>query len=376
MALARVDRPAVVLYSGPMRAGRLRRARAHDPGRVGGGRRARRAGCSTRAELDDDRARGLPGRRAPAPGNFTANTMAIALDCLGLGDRSATGSIPADARRREGRARRPGRARSPCELARRAARPRAASSTAARSRNAMAGVAASGGSTNGFLHLLAIAREAGRASSRSTSWPRSARARRCSPTSRRAGATWPRTCDRAGGTPTLIRELIRGGHVDGAAPTVDGRHARRGDGRRARARRRGASRDAVQAARRRCTRCAATSRRTGAVLKLAGTERTRTPGPARVFDDEAVVHRRGARRRDRSEGDVLVVRYEGPAGGPGMREMLERHVVGGRRRAGRVGRARHRRALLRRHARADGRATSRPRRRAAARSPRSATATW
>ena len=57
-------------------------------------------------------------------------------------------------------------------------------------------------------------------------------------------------------------------------------------------------------------------------MKLAGTERRAHTGPARVFDDEAVLRRRRSARGDVEEGDVLVVRYEGPAGGPGMREML------------------------------------------------------
>ena len=80
-------------------------------------------------------------------------------------------------------------------------------------------------------------------------------------------------------------------------------------------------------------------------MKLAGIARTRQTGPARVFDDEfaCVTAVREGRVRP---GDVLVVRYEGPAGGPGMREMLSRHLVRRRRRARRVGRARHRRALL------------------------------
>ena len=83
----------------------------------------------------------------------------------------------------------------------------------------------------------------------------------------------------------------------------------------------------------------------GAVVKLAGTERTRAPGPARVFDSEeacvAAVRSGGV-----EPGDVLVVRYEGPAGGPGMREMLSVTSVRRRRRAGRERGARHRRALL------------------------------
>jgi len=130
------------------------------------------------------------------------------------------------------------------------------------------------------------------------------------------------TLHRAGGTPALIRELIAGGYVDGAAPTVAGpplgaatAGAAAPDG------------DVLFS-------CAAPYKAAGALrtlrgnlapegslVKLAGTERTRQTGPARVFDAEAACV--AAVRDGRvAPGDVLVVRYEGPAGGPGMREML------------------------------------------------------
>ena len=122
----------------------------------------------------------------------------------------------------------------------------------------------------------------------------------------------------AGGTATLIRELIRRGHVDGAAPTVDGRtlaeataDAPEPDG------------EVIGELKPRGSLYALRGNLApeGAVLKLAGTERRVHTGPARVFDDEAscteAVH-----AGEIAEGSVLVVRYEGPAGGPGMREML------------------------------------------------------
>jgi dihydroxy-acid dehydratase len=128
--------------------------------------------------------------------------------------------------------------------------------------------------------------------------------------------------DRVGGTPALIRELVRGGHIDGAAPTVEGDTL---EG----ATRTGAAPDgevlfplerpfkptgALYALR-------GNLAPDGCIVKLAGTERRVHRGPARVFDseDECTDAVRAGVAQD---GDVLVVRYEGPAGGPGMREML------------------------------------------------------
>ena len=130
------------------------------------------------------------------------------------------------------------------------------------------------------------------------------------------------TLHRAGGTPALIRELIAGGLLDGDAPTVAGvslaaatADAPAPDG------------DVLfpHAAPYKPSGALRTLRGNlapdGSLVKVAGIERTSQAGPARVFDDEAscvAAVRAGAVR----PGDVLVVRYEGPAGGPGMREML------------------------------------------------------
>src|SRR5213078_4592960 len=166
MALARVDRPAVVLYSGPMRAG---------PGGVTI-QDVWEAIPGPRAALDELERVACPGAGTCA-GHFTANTMAVALDFLGLA-RLGDGLVPADELERKQDA-----ARAAGELAvtlqysaRRFLDKRALL-------NAMAGIVASGGSTNGLLHLLALAREADVA---------------------------------------LLRELIRGGLVDGSSLTVGG----------------------------------------------------------------------------------------------------------------------------------------------------------
>ena len=188
-------------------------------------------------------------------------------------------------------------------------------------RNAMAGVAATGGSTNGLLHLLAIAHEAGV----KVTLDELAEVAAATPVIASlvpSGRYVAEDMHKAGGTPVVIKELIAGGQIDGDAPAVQGgtlgsvvADAPVPDGK-------------VLAA-------TATPFKPsgslyalrgnlapdGAAVKLAGTERTQHSGPARVFDSEeacVIAVRSGAVE----PGDVLVVRYEGPAGGPGMREML------------------------------------------------------
>src|SRR3954447_4265284 len=156
MALARVDKPAVVLYSGPMRAGRVggrdvtiqdawEAVAAFERGRIG------------REDLDALERQVCPGAGTCA-GHFTATARAVARDCLGLGIAGDALSPAEDRAEKAEAAARAGRL----------AVERARSGPAARAfldrralRNALAGVAATGGSTNGLLHLLAIAHEAG-----------------------------------------------------------------------------------------------------------------------------------------------------------------------------------------------------------------------
>src|SRR4051794_22578416 len=156
MALARVDKPAVVLYSGPMRAGRLRgrEVTIQDVWEAVG---AEERGLMPRAELDELERVACPGPGTCA-GHFTANTMAIALDCLGI-TRIGDGLIPADEHEAKGAA--AARAGTlAVELAGQGGSARRFLDRRALL-NAMAGIAGSGGSTNGVLHLLAIAHEGG-----------------------------------------------------------------------------------------------------------------------------------------------------------------------------------------------------------------------
>jgi dihydroxy-acid dehydratase len=316
MALARVDKPAIVLYSGPMRAGRWRGEPVTIQD-VWEGVAAYDRGALTRAALDQLERDACPGIGTCA-GHFTANTMAIALDCLGialLGDGLIAAADTAEKALAAARA---------GELA-------VALASGGRSArdfmdrrallNAMAGIVATGGSTNGVLHLLAIAHEAGVALTLDELTEVAARTPVIA-SLLPAGRFAAEDLDRVGGPAVVIAELIRAGLFDGTAPAVAG-------GTIAEASASAAAPDGtviVSADRPfkpsgalHCLR--GNLAPDGSLVKLAGTQRTRQVGPARVFDSEEECTR-AVRAGSIAAGDVLVVRYEGPAGGPGMREML------------------------------------------------------
>ena len=316
MALARLDVPSAFLYSGPMAAGswRGRSVTIQDVWEAVG---AEERGLASREELDELERHACPGGGTCA-GQFTANTMAVALDCLGIshiGD-ALIGATDAGAKG---------------EAAARAAQlalGAVAAGVTARAfldrralLNAMAGIVATGGSTNGVLHLLAIAREAGVVLTLDDLVEVAGR----TPVLASLVPTGEYTAgdlQRAGGTAVVIRELVRGGLMDGDAPTVAGptlaeatRYAPAPDGEVLFTLERPFKETGTLHVLR------GNLAPDGSLLKLAGGSRRRQQGPARVFDGEeacsAAVRSGGVR-----EGDVLVVRYEGPAGGPGMREML------------------------------------------------------
>jgi dihydroxy-acid dehydratase len=307
MALARLDRPSVVLSGGPMLAGRFhgRAVTIQDVWEAVG---AHESGRMSREDLDELERVACPGAGYCA-GNFTANTMAIVVDFLGLGV-IGDGLIPAaHAAEKDAAAERAGALA--VALAGRG-------TTALRFldrralENAMTGVVASGGSTNGFLHLLAIAREAGVDLSLADLAQISARTPVIADLAP-GGGFMAEDLHRAGGSATLIRELISSGHLDGDAPTVDGRTlaeatagAPDADGR------------VVGSFKPRGSLYALRGNLApeGCVLKLAGTQRRVHTGPARVFDDEPSCID-AVRSGGLQPGDVLVVRYEGPAGDPG-----------------------------------------------------------
>jgi len=312
MALARVDRPGLVLSGGPMLAGRAngRALTVQDLWEA--------VGAHERGRLPRDELDALERAACPGPGycsgNFTANTMAIAVDFLGLGV-IGDGLIPAAyVEEKDAAAARAGSLA--VSLAERGVTARSFLDRRAIG-NAMAGVVASGGSTNGFLHLLAIAREAGVDVSLDDLAAISARTPVIANLA--PGGPWMASdLHRVGGTATLIRQLAAGGYVDGDAPTVDDRtlgeatvDAPAPDGEVTGSFKHRGSLYALRGS----------LAPEGAVIKHTGVQRRRHSGPARVFDDEQSCIR-SVRAGEIDEGEVLIVRYEGPAGGPGMREML------------------------------------------------------
>jgi dihydroxy-acid dehydratase len=316
MALARVDKPAVLVYSGPMRAGSWhgRSVTIQDVWEAVG---AEERGLMSREDLDELERVACPGEGTCA-GHFTANTMAVAVDCLGIacvGD----GLVPADEHELKGEAAARAGALA-VQLVEQGVTARRFLDRRALL-NAMAGIAATGGSANGVLHLLAIAHEGGVPL---TLEDLTGVARRTPVIASLApsGRWMAADLDRVGGTRTVIRELVRGGHVDGAAPTVDGRtlgdataDAQHPDGEVVSTLEEPfEQKGALHALR-------GNLAPEGSLVKLSGTTRRSHRGPARVFESEEACTD-GVRAGLVAGGDVLVVRNEGPAGGPGMREML------------------------------------------------------
>jgi len=188
--------------------------------------------------------------------------------------------------------------------------------------NAIAAVAATGGSTNAVLHLLAIAREAGVPLALEHFDRVSARVPLIADL--KPGGRFVATdLHRAGGIPLVARRLIEGGFIDGSALTVTGRTL-------------GAeAAEAIETPGQEVVRpldrpiqptgglaiLHGNLAPEGAVVKLAGHEWRRHRGPARVFDVEEAAFA-AVERGAITPGDVVVIRYEGPSGGPGMREML------------------------------------------------------
>jgi dihydroxy-acid dehydratase len=188
--------------------------------------------------------------------------------------------------------------------------------------NAIASVAATGGSTNAVLHLLAIAREAGVTLDLTTFDRTSARVPLLADL--KPGGRFVATdLYRAGGTRLVAKRLLDAGLLHGEAMTVTGRTIAQ------------EAKDAVETADQEVVRPLAAPIKPngglvilsgnlapdGAVMKIAGHDITRFRGPARVFDSEEAAFEAVQQGRIHA-GDVVVIRYEGPRGGPGMREML------------------------------------------------------
>ena len=315
MALARLDRPAVMLYGGPTAPGQFegRDVTIQDVFEAVGAHAAGRISRERLAVLEDH---ACPGAGA-CGGQYTANTMSVAVTLLGLSPMGAS-EVAAEDPAKLDEARRCGELvmqmiaadRRPSQLLTRTAFD-----------NAIASVAATAGSTNAVLHLLAIAREAGVALAIDDFDAISART--------------PVICDlkpggrftavdmtRAGGVRLLTRRLLDAGLVRDA-PTCTGRSladeiagATAGDGP-------PVFRPVAEPVQPRggFAILRGSLAPDGCVVKLAGHDRHRHTGPARVFDGEEAAFAAVQAGQIRP-GDVVVIRHEGPRGGPGMREML------------------------------------------------------
>ena len=316
MALGRLDIPGLVLYTGSIAPG-VFRGRDVTVGDVYEAIGAYAAGHMTAEDLHELESVACPGAGA-CGGQFTANTMSTILEFIGLSPAGANG-IPALSKRKAKAAEDAGRLA--VDLVRRDVRPRHIVTRDALE-NAAASVAATGGSTNGLLHLLAIAREFGipftiddfdRVSART---PVLADMK-----------PWGRfhavDVDRAGGVALVARELAKQGLVHVDAPTVDGRTF--GDVATAVEERPGQEvirpidNPIKPSGSLRILRGNLAPE--GCVVKLT-VDRKEHRGPARVFDGEPACFE-AVKAGKIVAGDVIVIRYEGPAGAPGMPEMLQ-----------------------------------------------------
>ncbi|MHB1539409.1 MAG: dihydroxy-acid dehydratase [Solirubrobacteraceae bacterium] len=316
MAIVRLGIPGLMLYGGSIRPG-VFRGQEVTIQQVFEAVGAHAAGRITDQELHELEQAASPGAGA-CGGQFTANTMAMAFEVLGISP-AGSAMVPAEDGRKLDVARQAGElvvemlaaGRTPERII-----------TRESLQNAIAAVATSGGSTNGVLHLLAVASEAGidltidefDAISQRTPLLCDLQP---------GGRYFATDLHEAGGVPLVLKRMSEAGILNGDALTVTGRTI---------------GEHAAEAAETEGQVVVApvsdpikptggfailhgNVAPDGCVVKLAGHERRLHKGPARVFDGEeaamAVVMRREIR-----EGDVVVIRGEGPAGGPGMREML------------------------------------------------------
>jgi dihydroxy-acid dehydratase len=316
MALARLNVPGVLLYGGSIAPGQFHE-KAVTIQEVFEAVGAHAAGTMTDADFCTLEDQACPGAGA-CGGQFTANTMAIASEFLGIA-ALGSGSVPATDPKKADVARAAGE--RVMSLVRSGVRPRDIITRTALE-NAIASVATTGGSTNAVLHLMAIAREAGleldladfdRISARTPLYV----------DLKPSGRFVATELHQAGGSLLVAKRLVEVKAIDGSAQTVTGRTLA------------AEAAAAVETSGQEVVRPAGQPLKTsgglvilhgslapdGSVMKISGTERMTHRGPARVFDSEEAAFD-AVQRQSIAAGDVVVIRYEGPSGGPGMREML------------------------------------------------------
>jgi len=317
MALVRIDRPGILLYGGSIMPG-IWRGRQVAVGEVYEAIGAAAAGKITDADLAELEAVACPGAGA-CGGQYTANTMSMLMEVIGLSPVGFN-SIPAVVPEKQRAAERMGWLAM--DVLERDLRPSQILTRRAFD-NAIAAVAASGGSTNAVLHLLALAREVG--------------VDLAIDEIDRISRRTPLLCDlkpggrfaavelhRAGGIALLTKRLIEGGFVDGDAITVTGRTLAE------------ECESVTETAGQQVVAPLSSPLRSegglvvlhgnlapeGSVTKITQHTPVSHRGPARVFNREEDAFAAVTAGRIKP-GDTVVIRYEGPRGGPGMREMLQ-----------------------------------------------------
>ena len=321
MALARVNIPGLMLYGGSIAPGQLAQPDGtHKDITILNVFEA--IGSHAAGKISDDELEAVEAAACPGPGacggQFTANTMAMAGEFLGISPIHLTG-VPAMSAEKAHASREAGKL--VMELARRGTKP---SDIVTRKsiENAYAAVCASGGSTNAVLHLLAIASEFNipfNIDEFNAINERTPHICDLSP----GGKYVAKDYQEAGGSRLLAKILIDGGLMDGDTPTVTGRTLAE------------EAKDAVETPGQPVLHQLDKPLKPtgglvilhgnlapeGCVIKVAGHERVFHQGPARVFDSEDLCFA-AVEEGKIKPNDVCVIRYEGPRGGPGMREML------------------------------------------------------
>jgi dihydroxy-acid dehydratase len=316
MAMLRLNVPSVFMYGGSILPGRLdgQDLTVQDVFEAVG---QFSAGKITEERLCQVEQHACPGDGA-CGGQFTANTMALVSEAIGLA-LPLSSALPAAYESRDAYATASGQA--VVRLIEQNIRPRDICTRKA-FENAAVVVAASGGSTNGGLHLPAMANECGVAFTLRDFAEIAARTPYIADL-KPGGRFVAKDMGEAGGAPMLLKTLLEGGFLHGDCMTVTGKTLAenlaevkwRDD------------QEVIRPVSRPLSPTGGlvglwgSLAPDGAIVKVAGLKHTRHRGPARVFDGEDACFA-AVEARDYKEGDVLVIRYEGPKGGPGMREML------------------------------------------------------
>ena len=317
MAMGRLNRPSLMIYGGTIRAGH------HDGRKIDIVSAFQSYGEFIAGEIDEDTRRAIVRRSCPGPGAcggmYTANTMASAIEAMGM-TLPYSSSTPADSKEKRAECRQAGAAIR--RLMEADIKPRDIMTRAA-FENAIAVVIALGGSTNAVLHLIAMARAVNVELSLDVFQSVSDRVPLLADL-KPSGRFVQEDLHRAGGLPAVIRRLLDAGLMHGDCLTVTGKTLAENvvdlpD-----------LSDGQEIIRPLDNPVKATGHLQilhgslapeGAVAKITGKEGTQFSGPANVFDSEEDMLKALEENRIH-KGEVIVIRYEGPRGGPGMPEML------------------------------------------------------